>query len=285
MNFIQKLLSQGWIGTIVGLVGIVVAIGFYLRSRRKARLAFHGDHVTLVGGRGAAFADEVEIRFDGAIVPRITASKIVIWNCGDRTINGRDVVDSDPLRVEVPQSGTILKHTILRKTRSVNAWKVNQPSPDRLDLTFDFVDPCDGVTLEVIHSELGGNLEVIGTIRGIPQGMLRYGQAFSSVDRHGLGLLAFSRTRIVLVTFIILGACFMLYGLLRPQLTYWFPEAFTSKPPIPSNAIGWPFVVVGFVYAAFPTFLLWNRRRRYPATLEPEQHEGNPEQDGASAGA
>ena len=35
LDSILNILSQGWIGTAVGLVGIVLAIVLYLRSQRK----------------------------------------------------------------------------------------------------------------------------------------------------------------------------------------------------------------------------------------------------------
>lgn len=173
LDSILNILSKGWIGTIVGLAGIVLAVVFYLRASRKPRLAFQNNHVTLVGGGGAGFPDEVEIRFGGTVVPSVTTSTLVIWNCGDRTISGEDVVTSDPLRVEVSDGGKILKHRVHKQTRSVNGWNVDQPSPNRLDLSFDYLDPSDGICLEITHSQPGSELRLAGTIKGIPAGLRR----------------------------------------------------------------------------------------------------------------
>ena len=152
MDFVLTLMSQGWVGTVVGIAGIVLAIVFYLRSKRKAKLAYQHDHVMLVGGRGAGIRRGRD-SICCTVVPRITASKIVIWNCGDRTINGADVVAGDRLRLEVLDSGQILKHTILCQTRSVNGWKIHQPAPNLLNLIF--LDPGDGINIEVVHSQAG----------------------------------------------------------------------------------------------------------------------------------
>ena len=287
MDSVLNILTQGWIGTAVGFVGIVLAVVFYFRSRRKARLAFQCDHVTLVGGRGAAFSDEVEISFAGTVVPRITASRIIIWNCGDRTINRRDLVEGDPLRVEVPETGRILKHMVLRQTRSVNAWHFDQPSPNLLNLTFDFLDPGDGVSLEIIHSEPRDELHVVGTIRGIPGGLLSYRPAFWSFLYRRRDSLPFPirSPRIMLSIGIAIGALLMLFGLFRPQLAQWFPSGFGPTEPIDPERTIWAFVFLGFLYAALPAFLLWSRRRRYPTTLEPEQADDGGEQDAASSAA
>ncbi|GJL68248.1 MAG: hypothetical protein NPIRA06_08830 [Nitrospirales bacterium] len=280
MDYVRTLLSQGWVGTVVGLAGIVLAIVFYLRSKRKAKLAFQHYHVTLVGGRGAAFPDEVEIRFLGTAVPRITASKIVIWNCGDRTINGSDVVAGDPLRLELSDAGRILKHTILRQTRSVNGWRLDQPAPNLLSLVFEFLDPGDGICAEVIHSEAGTKLDCKGTIKGMPAGMSNYGRAPWSVYRHRRSApFPLSRPHFIYVIGVVFGFAMIFYGLLRPSFAQWFPAMFVPDDPIDLQKIRWGFVVGGLLYAAFPGFLLWSRRRRYPAVLEPTLEDGGDEQD------
>lgn len=279
MDFVRTLLSQGWVGTVVGLAGILLAIVFYLRSKRKARLAFQHDHVMLVGGRGAAFPGEVEIRFSGMIVPRITASKFVIWNCGNRTIDGSDVVAGDPLRLELPEASRILKHKILRQTRRVNGWKVDQPAPNRLNLAFDFLDPGDGISVEVIHSEAGNKLDCKGTIKGMPAGMRNYGRAlWSFYRRWGLAPFPLNRPRVVLAIAIVLGFAMMVYGLLWPSFGQWFPAAFDSDEPIDSQKFRWAFGIVGILYAALFGFILWMSRRRYPAVLDPTPEDGGEEQ-------
>lgn len=281
MDFVRTLLSQGWVGTVVGLAGIVLAIIFYLRSKRKAKLAFQHDHVMLVGGRGAAFPDEVEIRFSGTIVPRITASSIVIWNCGDRTINGSDVVAGDPLRLELPDAGRVLKHEILRQTRSVNGWRVDQPAPNLLSLAFEFLDPGDGISVEVIHSEASSKLDCKGTIKGMPAGMRNYGRALWSVYRRRPSApFPLNRPpRFVFAIGVVLGFAMMLYGLLRPSFDQWFPATFGADDPIDLQKLRWAWVISGLLYAALPGFMLWSRRRRYPAVLEPTPQDGDDEQE------
>lgn len=253
MDFILNIPLQFWISTIIALAGCVLAVVFYRRSRRKARLAVqYYEHITLVGGRGAAFPDEAEIRFARVVVPRITSSKIVIWNCGDRTIRGTDLVKSDPLRIEVSEAGQILKYTILRQTRSVNMWKIDQSSLNRLDLTFDFVDPGDGINLEVIHSQTRDEFVVVGTIMGIPKGLLDYGLPWLGTRR--------PQSRVYLAINVSIGAIMMLFALLAPQL---------------NQGVRWVMGGVGFLNAALAGFLLWSAQRWYPASLTPKQDDTN----------
>lgn len=272
MDSFFNLLSQGWLGTVVGLIGIILAILFYLRSKRKSKLAFQSDHVSLVGRPGAAFPDEVEIRFSGNTVPRISANTIVIWNCGDQTIRGADLVNKDPLRLEVPDTDRILKFTVLKQTRGVNAWNFDQSNTNKLNLTFDYLDPGDGISLEIIHTASGNDLDVTGTIKGIPKGLHNYGRTFRSVYRRRTNIpFPLRQPRVIFFIAVFLGIVLMLFGLLRPQLELWLPSSFTEQKLTEPRQISWPYAFMGFLYAALPAYLLWSRRKRYPATLEPEE--------------
>jgi len=94
MDTIIDLISKPWLGSILGVLGLTAAIIFYLRSRKVSRLAFQHDVITLVGASDAAFPDEVEIRFSGDIVPRVTADRIVLWNDGNTTLGASQIVES-----------------------------------------------------------------------------------------------------------------------------------------------------------------------------------------------
>src|SRR5262249_648320 len=154
MTILQELLSEDWIGTVLGILGIILAFIFYLKSQRRAKLAYQFDEVTLIGSRDAAFPNEVEVRFNGIPVPQLTASRLFIWNAGQRTIGGNDIVDSEPIGVEFDESTKVLKALVCRVTREVNGVRaeVVTSTPHKTTLSFDFLDPDDGVSLELLHS-------------------------------------------------------------------------------------------------------------------------------------
>ncbi len=178
VNRILELLEYGWIGTLVGLLGIVLAVYFYLRSRVGACLAQQHEEVRLIGGGGATFPEEVEVRFHDTVVPQITSTKIWIWNAGVLTIRGADIVASDPLRVEFDDGTSVLKASILKQSRPVLGTQVGRaPDESRVLITFDFLDRSDGLLLEVLHSGAVGNFRLVGTLRGIPRGISNLGHA------------------------------------------------------------------------------------------------------------
>lgn len=259
----------GWIGALFSLISLSLAVFFYFRSKKKTRIAFQSDFVSLVGNPVSVFPNEVEISFSGQIVPCISSNTIVIWNCGNQTISGDDLVNKDPLRLEVPDDNRILKYRVLKQTRDVNEWKFDQSDDKILNLTFDYLDPGDGISLEVIHTATGRDLEVTGTVKGMPKGLHNHGEALL-IHRRIPKRSNFLKQMNVFLFFILLTGIFLfLYGFLKPQIQEWLPFLFLDQEKIESGQISWEMVFGGLLNIVFPSFLLWSKRRRYPSSLEP----------------
>jgi hypothetical protein len=273
MKTLLDFLSQPWLGTIFGVLGLATAIIFYLRSRRVSQLAYQYDEVTLLGASEAAFPNEIEIRFSGAQVPCVTASRFVLWNAGNITLRGSDIVAGDPLRIELEKQGSILKLSTLKVTRDVNAIKImKRPGADGIaDIRFDYLDPGDGIALEALHSGGGRNLRLKGTLRGVPKGARSYGRANWFSDRNILvRSFPFKSDRSLIILASVIGGVTALYGLLRPQIYLIFPKLAKPESLESLQKPFWPFVIAGAFYAALALLLIWAGRRRYPSMLQIE---------------
>src|SRR5437899_11444409 len=110
---LKELVNQNWVGVFVTTISFIAAIFFYLRSRTNARLAFQQASYSAIG-KLSAVSPEVEIYFRGEKVPDVKKSLIAIWNCGNTTIRRDQVVNSDPLRIVVPEGSKILDVTLLK---------------------------------------------------------------------------------------------------------------------------------------------------------------------------
>lgn len=254
-----EILSSGLTGTIVGVVGIGLGYLFYLRSQQKARLSYQHEHVTLIGSGKAAFPEEVTVLFNALPVPRVTASKFILWNSGNRTILGDDVVSSDPLRFEVLKDEKILKYAILRQPRDVNGWVLRLKPANRVDLRFDFLDPGDGITIEITHTQPRSGVSLCGTIRGMPVGLQDFGRPWHTTD---LKPLRFFRGRKMSATLLSLGILMIASELWEPQIRQLWPGL--SRPE--HHGVHWPWIAMGLFYILFSAFHWWSYRRRYPRT-------------------
>jgi hypothetical protein len=292
MSQILEFLSQPWVGSSLGIFGIVAAVIFYLRSRRIARLSFQKDEVAIIGGSGAAFPEEVTISFAGAPVNRVTASRFVIWNSGNTTLSGSQIVQSDQLRLELKGKVNVLKIELLRVSRQVNAaWiKQREGAIGIVDVGFDYLDPSDGLAIEVLHSGGRSDLNFAGTLRGLPSGIKDYGRAPWYFDRRFRNLpFPFGHFLKTLIIFsLCVGLSATTLALLQPQLILWFPSLAEKEVSNPLE-VRWLFVFIGVTYTALPLLILWLRRRRYPSCLEPAsksnstEHDDGPNEDSADA--
>ena len=83
MDSITDFFGAGWVGSLLGLIGIALAIIFYLRSRVRPQIAFQTDGVQLIGGTGA-LPPEVEVRFRAKKVAQLARTHRKTRRCADR---------------------------------------------------------------------------------------------------------------------------------------------------------------------------------------------------------
>ena len=171
MSSALAVLSIPWVGTALGAILTTI---FYLRARKVGRISYEIIETTIVGTTDAAFSDHLKILFRDALVPRVTSTRVIIWNSANVTIRRADIAENDPLSLILGGDGRILVASIDKKTRIVNAAGALVGSTNRdVSVSFDFIDPNDGFTVTVIHSEDKDSLGIKGTIIGLSGGFKR----------------------------------------------------------------------------------------------------------------
>nr|BFD39072.1 hypothetical protein FFPRI1PSEUD_05710 [Pseudomonas sp. FFPRI_1] len=179
IDYAQGLLDKSWLGTLLGIAGIVFAVLTYLWTRRRTSLAYVylGEH--LLGSASDALPPEIVVQYDGISIPRLTKSILIFWNSGENTVSGEDIVDKDPLRFHVGDDGQILSISVLKSSRAVNDFSF-RALPDHnlneIGFTFNFLDENDGVVVEILHTSTDRKPRIKGTLKGLPQGFRNLGQ-------------------------------------------------------------------------------------------------------------
>ena len=165
-------LNLSWISILVGLLSLAMAIFgvvMTVRARKRAHMTFLSQDIALIGGY-ATYPDEIEVRYQGVPVPKVMASTVWIWNSGNTTVKGADIVPSDPLRFQFP--GDVLNVSVRKVTRYVIGVSARiSPKPNTVHWTFEFLDPGDGAVLEVLHVGDAESPKCAGTIIGLPTGL------------------------------------------------------------------------------------------------------------------
>jgi len=159
---------------VIGVLGLVASAYFYFRSKEMPKPVWRTGRIPLIGSNTSLLPAAVDVRYHDVSVQSLSKTYIAFWNAGRKTIPGSDIVRGDPIRFRFAGECKVLDTRIIRRSREVNQ-AVLTHHDDEVQLDFDFLDPKDGIILEVVHTGIGIDVKCAGTIRGIPQGIKRVG--------------------------------------------------------------------------------------------------------------
>jgi len=181
MDNIVEILSQNWLGSLIGIFGIflgtLVAYYFYRLSRIGPRLVFQMNTLKIIGKDERSIPDDVKIVFGDSSVDRLVKNTIVIWNSGYSTFDGNQIIKSNPLRAEYCNSTCILRATLIKETRPENKSiaEISSNSRNTVAFSFDYLEPQDGAVFEIYHNGEDNFPNLKGTIKGLPNGIANWG--------------------------------------------------------------------------------------------------------------
>lgn len=149
----------------------------YWASRPRPRLAYYVEALRLIAKSDAELPSDFEIIAAGRRVERLTKVYVCWWNAGNTAIRGGDIVESDRLRLMFEEGAHILSARVFAP-RLVNGFSVSAgQTGHEVACSFDYLDPKDGVIVEIVHSGNDPYPTVAGTVRGIRAGLTDCGTA------------------------------------------------------------------------------------------------------------
>lgn len=260
-----SLLAPGWVGSLIGIVSFIGAVLIYLWTRKRTQIGYvyTGEH--LLGSASDALPPAIVVEYDGTSIPRLTKSLVFLWNTGENTVLGEDIVDKDPLRFSIGSDGKILSVSVLKASRAVNDFRVALPSddsPNEAAFNFNFLDSKDGVAVEILHTSTDRRPKVKGTLRGLPQGFRNLGRINPPKPVKPGKYHRFGRAMTTWVP-VVAGGTVMLLA---------FFTSFFSFIPDP-NRFGLLLFSAFGAYTGMALTNLLGNRRRYPKSLELEPQE------------
>lgn len=273
----QELISffnQGWVGSLLGFVGIIVgALGIfsYKISKSIAKPCFQILSLRLLGRNEDNLPKEVTVLFKGKEVDRLTKTTLILWNNGTEVLDGKDVIPSDPIQIAFDTDDNILSYKILKRTKEVNNFRLikSEEHPHQIMVNFDYLDPNDGVVLEMLHNSKKRYPKITGTIKGLPKGLLDLGTVYPSKQYKSKSPLVtlLNHRKKIYGSAIFVGLSMVIFGFLPQELR---ENIFNSLRKSDDTMLTEPifFVVFGLLYASMPVFFLWSRRKKYPKQLE-----------------
>lgn len=269
--------NQGWVGSLIGIIGIilgVIGIFSYKVSKSTARPSYQKSSLRLLGKNESNLPSDVTVLFKGKEVERLCKTTLILWNNGTEVLNKEDVVDSDPLKISFNSGDNILSIKILKTTKDVNNIKVlrDELNSHLLHFKFNYLDPGDGIAIELLHDSKMRYPTISGTIKGLPNGFEDLGRFFNthlfsnkSNSKFPFNVIARS-PKLILWSMFIAGMVISLFGFFPQKIfTIEFIEKFNFNMKKFEQYI---MLIVGVLYMIMPLSLLWLRRRRYPKQLD-----------------
>ncbi|MED1406965.1 hypothetical protein P4U07_30230 [Bacillus mycoides] len=269
MATIFSFFNQGWVGSLIGIIGILIAIVTYRKSKIGQRLVYQSSATRIIG-KSRNTPEEIQIYFRGNEVPRVIKTNLVIWNSGNETIKSSHVTKEDPLRIQIEESESIISYRILKETRHTNKVNLVLDKKNVLLFNFDYLDPNDGVRVEILHTDDINPVVFKGTVIGMKQDIKSWNTERGV--KKGKGIFSFLRkswaNKIALATSFSLGACLCLM-----VITYWFyPDVYHELNNIykgKSNGVTQSIVfMMGIVYMYMPLYFFSLTRKRFPKELK-----------------
>jgi len=267
MEAFLKFLNQNWIGLLIGaFVTFIVSYIFYKKSLTRASLSYQDHSLQLIEKSKQLLPKNIEILFDGKPITQLAKTYIALWNSGNTTLYASNIVAEDPLRLEFSKDAQILQAPVIKSNRDANKFTsmIRANSPNIVDFNFDYLDPDDGVVIEILHTDKKLDHKIKGTIRGLPKGVKYSGYIPSYSGSRTTFKYKYLR-RLFNLVYILNGVMFILIGLYVLILTP--TKAVKSLLLRPQGSQGWFLIVIGSVLIVFILLDLWFSRRRFPKSL------------------
>lgn len=170
LEVVTSFLSQNWLGTLIGCIGLGLTIYQFIRKQDPIP-AFQYYGQRLISSSGGLLPNEVSVQYDGVEVNQISITNIAFWNRGKNPIRGQDLLEEFPLSFGFPE-GEILKADILKVTREPikPLVLIYENDSSNLKVSFSFLDRGDGFLLRILHTSHNTKPVFKGTIVGVPKG-------------------------------------------------------------------------------------------------------------------
>jgi hypothetical protein len=170
--------SDRAIGLLISIASILISIAisyyFYRKSKERIDPCCMLQNSSMLGESSSAMRD-VTLLYKGREIANLNRCLFTLWNKGSRTLLRSAVVDSDPIRIALPDGAKVLDVGLVKISRPTIGLNASiDKSEHAILIDFDFLDQGDGGIVEILYQ---GNETlapfVTGSIMGAPKGLRR----------------------------------------------------------------------------------------------------------------
>ena len=171
------------ISVSLGLLSILLATIFYFKSKKSKILSYAKRSYRIITNRFSSIEGVKVLLFDKE-VETVTSTRVAIWNGGNETIHDNDIASMQPVIVSALDNEKIYKATIIEVSNDYNKIELSniENLPNGWKLNFEYLDPGDGVVIEILHNGTDkSDFSIGGKLKG---GKLRKSLATKEEDQN-----------------------------------------------------------------------------------------------------
>jgi len=142
----------GGLGTIIGLISILLAIYFYLDQRQFRKLTYYVHPVKAAIVKAGQVSQLTAIYADKPIKTDITAAQVAFWNQGKLAIKDNDILKS--IVLYTGDKTPILEATIRKVSRDVIKLQLQtqEARNGRVTISWQILEQNDGGVIQLIYA-------------------------------------------------------------------------------------------------------------------------------------
>jgi hypothetical protein len=152
---------------LLALIGVVLSIVFYARSRRLSALSYAISTTNVIAPETPAMS-ALSIHYDGQPVRTLSVSSVSLWNSGTDAIASNDISRVDPLAISTTKDDVRILDAAIEHRSNETIDVPDLEEAVRLVFAFEFLNPGDGCIVRVIHTgTTSADLRVRGGVKAV----------------------------------------------------------------------------------------------------------------------
>lgn len=201
------------ISLLIGLIGIFLAILFFIKSKKQTKPFFAKRSFNLISEK-IKIIGNFNISFNNKEINNLTITKVAIWNGGNQTLNHSDFAQNDLLKIKAEEGIEIYDCKIVYESNKTCMMNINV-NRNEIMVLFDFFDRNQGGIIQITHSgKSSKDINILGTIKGTGKIQPKEESVLSLVFLTALSRLTFSRKALKIKQFkLTLGIISSILGL------------------------------------------------------------------------
>lgn len=147
------------VASLASIFGTLLALSVFFPPQKKPCYAIRSFNLI---NQSSSRIENLDIKYkiydsEGELntedIQSLSISKILFWNGGRKIINQEDIAKSQPITIKSRNNEKIYKIEIIEGSISTSASNIQIGNINK-EITFDFLETCNGFVVEVLHSGL-----------------------------------------------------------------------------------------------------------------------------------